>query len=183
MAGGDVRVTNGESWLGSWTLAHAAPHPELRPHVTRYTGYAESATRPFRRREVPTAGVTLIISFGDPLLLTVPAFRWLWTAHDDYNQHVTRYTRPELRRQAEEQGFVEARSHYFFHWLVAAKLAVRLKEAVAGKGGPAQLPPPAINRAMLAICRLEQRLLGAFPPPLGSSLLYLGSCRPPPAGC
>ena len=72
MTAGGVTVSSGESWLGSWTLARSAPHPELRPHVTGYTGYLESASRPFRRREVPTAGVTLIISFGQPLLVTAP---------------------------------------------------------------------------------------------------------------
>ncbi len=116
-----------------------------------------------------------LLAPGGSLLLTVPAFRWLWTAHDDFNHHVTRYTRPELRRQVEEAGFGEVKSHYFFHWLVVAKLAVKIKEKLGGRSGPAELPTPVINRALLALCRLEQRLLRAVRPPLGTSLLYLAA--------
>ena len=31
------------------------------------------------------------------MLITVPAFDWLWTAHDDLNHHVKRYSAAELR--------------------------------------------------------------------------------------
>ena len=32
------------------------------------------------------------------ILITVPAFNWLWTSHDEMNHHVRRYTAPDLRR-------------------------------------------------------------------------------------
>jgi SAM-dependent methyltransferase len=115
-----------------------------------------------------------LLTPGGTILLTVPAFRWLWTVHDTFNHHKTRYTRGELRQQVAAHGFVEVRSHYFFHWLVIAKLAVRFKEALAGESGPASIPSPPVNRALLALCRLEQALLGRIPPPMGSSLLYIG---------
>ena len=50
-----------------------APHPALRQHVRRYTGYAE-AGEPIRRREVVNAGVVLIVSIGPPLRLDGAAF-------------------------------------------------------------------------------------------------------------
>lgn len=115
-----------------------------------------------------------LLAPGGLLLLTVPAFRWLWTAHDDFNHHRTRYTRPRLRRLVEEADLVEVKSHYFFHWLVAAKLAMRAKEALLGTSGPAAVPAAAVNRALLTLCLLEQRLLGVGTLP-GSSLLYLAA--------
>jgi AraC-like DNA-binding protein len=45
-----------------------APHPALREHVRRYTGYAEDGA-PVRRREVVNGRVVLIVSFGPPLRL------------------------------------------------------------------------------------------------------------------
>lgn len=54
----------------TWTMVHRRPHPGLAGVVAGpYCGYVERADRPFRRREVATGNVTLIVSFGDPLEL------------------------------------------------------------------------------------------------------------------
>jgi len=45
-------------------MAHAAPHPALRGQVLRYCGYREDTRAPLARREVATAAVTVIFSFG-----------------------------------------------------------------------------------------------------------------------
>jgi len=65
---------------------------------------------------------------GGVLLLTVPAFRFLWTHHDDVNQHRTRYTRGRLERLLRDGGFTVEGLRYFFHWLVPLKMLVRLRE-------------------------------------------------------
>jgi AraC-like DNA-binding protein len=62
-----VRTQRHASALGSWEMAHAAPHPALRGYVVRYCGYAEDTARPLRRREVASSDVTLIFSFGPSL--------------------------------------------------------------------------------------------------------------------
>ncbi|MEM7354919.1 MAG: class I SAM-dependent methyltransferase, partial [Acidobacteriota bacterium] len=46
---------------------------------------------------------------GGRILITVPAMHWLWTAHDTFNQHQTRYNRGELRQLLTAQGFTENR--------------------------------------------------------------------------
>lgn len=51
----------------SWAFAVGPPHPELREDVLGYTGYVEHARTPLLRRELPTARVPVIISFGDTL--------------------------------------------------------------------------------------------------------------------
>ena len=53
-------------------LVSAAPHPVLRRHVRRYCGYRERTTHPVRRRELPGADVTLIVSLGPQLRLLEP---------------------------------------------------------------------------------------------------------------
>src|SRR5919197_3398325 len=53
-------------------LVPGAPHPNLRRHVRRYCGYRERTLQPVRRRELPGADVTLIVSLGPELRLLEP---------------------------------------------------------------------------------------------------------------
>ncbi len=51
----------------SWAFARCLPAPALRDDVLGYTGYAEHARTPVRRREVPSPRVPVIVSFGDTI--------------------------------------------------------------------------------------------------------------------
>jgi AraC-like DNA-binding protein len=63
-----VSVVSHESDGVAWTMAHAVPHAALGGVVAGpYCWYEERTDLPFRRREVATGRVTLIISFTDPL--------------------------------------------------------------------------------------------------------------------
>ena len=112
---------------------------------------------------------------GGRLVLTVPAFRCLWTNHDDMNHHYTRFTKRSLSPVAEFANLRIERSQYFFHWLVPLKMAVRLKERlIKSPPKPPIIPSPMINRAMLKLSLLEQFIFGTFSPPMGTSLLAVG---------
>ena len=104
---------------------------------------------------------------GGRLVVTVPAFQWLWTHHDDLNRHYVRYTESTLRDVAGRAGLRVEESRYFFHWTVPGKLAVRAKERVLGPGGPERVPAAPVNRALYLLSRAEQ----ALRLPFGSSLL------------
>jgi AraC-like DNA-binding protein len=63
-----ISVVSHESDGVAWTMAHAVPHAALGGVVAGpYCWYEERTDLPFRRREVATGRVTLIISFTDPL--------------------------------------------------------------------------------------------------------------------
>ena len=62
-----VTVARHDSALGRWELASRDAHPILHGDIASYIGYVEDTNRPLRRREVATADVTLIISFGPTL--------------------------------------------------------------------------------------------------------------------
>jgi hypothetical protein len=97
----------------------------------------------------------------------------LWTAHDDINQHLTRYTRQSFGALARQTGLELHELRYFFHWSFFAKLAVRARERLLPR--PAQLervPAAPLNRALLALSLAEQRLPLRLP--FGSSLLAIG---------
>jgi AraC-like DNA-binding protein len=75
MDGSGIRVERHRSELGTWELATRPAHPALRAHVAGYCGFREDIPGGFRRREVPSAQVPLIISFGDPLWVGAPGGR------------------------------------------------------------------------------------------------------------
>jgi acyl-CoA thioester hydrolase len=64
MGGSAVTVVRHDSPLGRWEMASRDAHPRVRGHVGGYIGYLEVTPRPLRRREVPSADITLIISLG-----------------------------------------------------------------------------------------------------------------------
>ncbi len=54
-----------------------------------------------------------VIAPGGSLLVTVPAYPWLWSGHDVINHHRRRYTRRSLQRAAEQAGWEQVRTTYF----------------------------------------------------------------------
>ena len=54
-----------------------------------------------------------VVAPGGALLLTVPAYQWLWSGHDEINHHQRRYTMRSLRAVAEQAGWRQVRTSYF----------------------------------------------------------------------
>jgi 2-polyprenyl-3-methyl-5-hydroxy-6-metoxy-1,4-benzoquinol methylase len=111
------------------------------------------------------------------LLATVPSLMSLWTRHDDHNHHYIRYDKAHFRALVTDAGLCLDECRYFFHWMVAAKLATRLKEAlIPGKPLPPSVPPSALNEGIYALSRLEERVMALLRlrMPFGSSLLAVG---------
>lgn len=112
------------------------------------------------------------------LMITVPAFRCLWTSHDDLNHHLTRYTKQTFLPLADLAGMRVDTCRYFFHWLVPLKLALRAKECLlTTKAAPPLVPPNLINQFCYGLSRLEQFVCGRLRLPVGSSLLIVGGQR------
>ena len=105
------------------------------------------------------------------LVITVPAFSWLWTYHDDINHHFRRYTSKSLNRSVGAAGLSMNVSRYFYSWLIPLKLIVQWKEKLLGvsKATP-KIPGKQMNRLFEGIARLEQNLTRRLPVPAGSSL-------------
>ncbi len=116
-----------------------------------------------------------LLDSGGTVLVTVPAFRAVWTGHDELNHHHRRYTQRSFRAVAEAARFQIFTRRYFFHWVFVAKLFVRVAEALL-RPEPRipHIPPPWTNSLLERICAIERRLLGRLPVPFGSSLLIVG---------
>jgi SAM-dependent methyltransferase len=115
-----------------------------------------------------------ILAPGGRILMTTPAFNWLWTTHDELNHHVTRYTAGEMRSTVQRAGLVTLENGYMFQSLVVPKLIVRAKEALTSV--PARIPripSPALNRAIQAWFRQEYAVAGWLP--FGGSVLTIAA--------
>ena len=125
-------------------------------------------------REAVRHAVSLLKPEGS-VFITVPAFRQLWTNHDRLNEHRTRFTKASLRSLAESAGMKVIEARYFFIWLFAAKLGVRVKERVLpSEPRTPSIPFSALNRFLYLLSVCEERLSRVFRPPFGSSLLVIG---------
>jgi SAM-dependent methyltransferase len=60
------------------------------------------------------------------LLVTVPAYQWLWSQHDDTHHHMRRYTMPRLRSMLRAAGWEPVVETYFNSILLAPIALVRL---------------------------------------------------------
>ena len=115
-----------------------------------------------------------LLAPGGLFVATVPAYRWLWSAHDVVLGHRRRYTRTELRRIVIEAGFTFERATYFNTLLLPAIAAVRLARRLTGRHGhDLQRPPAALNRALAKIFAAERHLVSRVDLPFGGSVLLL----------
>jgi SAM-dependent methyltransferase len=124
-----------------------------------------------------------VLAPGGRLLMSVPAYQWAWTHFDDVNGHHRRYTRSRAVAAVRAQGLVVQRASYAFMGtfpsFAVERLARRLGERAVGRrpslapGGVPPLPrvPRPVERALRALCRLDERLLPSRDLPFGSSVL------------
>jgi SAM-dependent methyltransferase len=99
---------------------------------------------------------------GGHLLVTVPAYQSLWSAHDEINQHYRRYRRSSLLRAAAAAGWQTERVSYFNSMLLAPAAVVRLAERRRPQTpGHSDLDrtPPELDSALVLPLRLEAALL------------------------
>ena len=113
---------------------------------------------------------------GGKVLITVPAFNWLWTKHDDVNHHVRRYTAAEMQRTVGASGLSTDSSRYLFPSLVLPKALVRVREKLLGDSSTVpQIPSHAVNSAVQKALRAEYALTSWVP--FGTSLMVVASKR------
>jgi SAM-dependent methyltransferase len=134
------------------------------------------------------AGFRRMIEVAQPgafMVVTVPAFNWLWSEHDRLNHHYRRYATRSLVSSAQQAGWQPVRTTYFNFVLLAPAAVYRLIEGIGARAlQPASrtvltATPPLLSRLLELPLRVESALLGAgVRIPLGLSLL--GVFRAPP---
>lgn len=74
-------VQRHESDSGRWEMARCDAAAALRPHVRGYVGYVEDSPGPFRRLEMPSDEVHVILSFGPRMRVPQPVTSFVAAPH------------------------------------------------------------------------------------------------------
>ena len=109
------------------------------------------------------------------IVLTVPAFPFLWSRHDELHHHFRRYTAQSLKDVVSRAGGRLLRLTYYNTLLFPVVFGVRMMQRVTGMGGgnDDRMPSSVINALLLRIFASERWLLrytNMFP---GISLLAI----------
>lgn len=114
---------------------------------------------------------------GGYLLLTVPAYPWLFSSHDQALGHERRYTKKNLIKKLHEAGLVMVTIGYWNAWLFPLAVIIRLYKKIRPpqvvKSEAGRLPP-LVNQIGLAILTSENYLIAKhFKFPFGLSLYVI----------
>ncbi len=113
---------------------------------------------------------------GGALLVTVPAYQWLWSGHDEINHHHRRYNRHTLLAAADGAGWHEQSAAHFNSLLLPVAILLRALERFKPSTTKSSLdlwvPPAPLNWALRQPLNLEAAAIGRGKPiPAGLSLL------------
>jgi hypothetical protein len=123
---------------------------------------------------------------GGRLLVTVPAFMFLWSQNDVINMHQRRYTVPELTAKLERHGFRLLRisyNNFFVFPLAAGIIVLRRGRAEPKLASPhfdedayqVEMEPasPVVNTVLTGVGKLEVALLRRVDLPWGTSIIAI----------
>lgn len=109
------------------------------------------------------------------VIVTVPAYPWLWSAHDVLHHHYRRYTSESLRRALDDAGLEPVKLTFYnsllFPIAAVKKLMDRKKEQATIDAVTLDQPPRLLNAALRTVFASERLLLGNGGFPFGVSLL------------
>ncbi|MEB2854465.1 bifunctional 2-polyprenyl-6-hydroxyphenol methylase/3-demethylubiquinol 3-O-methyltransferase UbiG [Pseudomonas atacamensis] len=100
---------------------------------------------------------------GSRFLMTVPAFQFLWSGHDDFLEHKRRYTLAQFETLAGDAGLTVQRGAYYFGAVFPIAAALRLMPQGSPTAQPQsqlKLHHPWVNSVLKTLCRLELPLMG-----------------------
>ncbi len=127
-----------------------------------------------------------VLKPGGKLMITVPAFMWLWSYNDVINEHKRRYTVRELRMKLALSGFRVQRASYnnFFVFPLIAGLRLlrpdtpalespHLTEETEVYQVEMEPTPEPVNSILHGVGWLEAELVERLDLPFGSSVLCM----------
>jgi len=102
-----------------------------------------------------------VLAQGGVVMITVPAYMWLWSEHDVLNEHKRRYVKHQLGSLVRQAGFEIEQLTYFNSYLFPSAVLARLARRIIRSVGKADLsmPPPWANRLMTRVFASERRHL------------------------
>ena len=122
------------------------------------------------------------------LIITVPAYMWLWSGHDEAVHHRRRYTRSQLTHLLESSGYRVRRASYYTSVLLPLMAAQRLLTRLADQlrknreiSYQTRTPPAPLNALLDSLMSLERAIIRRLSLPFGGSLIV--ECEPATRDC
>jgi 2-polyprenyl-3-methyl-5-hydroxy-6-metoxy-1,4-benzoquinol methylase len=109
------------------------------------------------------------------LILTVPAYQFLWTNRDDQHHHKRRYTVNRLKKLIESNGWNVKYISYFNTFLFPLALLDRIKQKVfpLTQDSDLKMPPNYINSIFEKIFSFESKIINKIAFPFGLSIIVV----------
>jgi hypothetical protein len=102
------------------------------------------------------------------LIITVPAYMNLWSAHDVEHHHLRRYTKASLAKTLTTHGY---RVEYASYWNMSLLIPAAILRFFDKTGEGGLTPPPLVNAILNIVLSIEAALIRIIPLPFGVSIV------------
>lgn len=126
------------------------------------------------------AKVQRVLKKDGLVIVSVPAYQWLWSRWDEVLHHKKRYTQSQLAKVLENNGFQILYSSYAYSFLLLPILITRfIKGLFSSKhySSDFKLSSPVINQLMLIIANIERLFITTSGIPFGTSIICVAKKR------
>lgn len=115
------------------------------------------------------------------VIITVPAFRFLWSKWDEALHHKRRYTKEQLAKILTAEGFVIKKNTYIHSFLIIPVIIVRYIKQLNQKpySSDFQMNNGFTNTFLSFISKLEQWWIKRYDMPFGTSVLCIAQKKEP----
>lgn len=116
-----------------------------------------------------------LVAPGGYLVVTVPAYQWMWSHHDEMHHHKRRYTRARIVDDMKAAGLAPVKASYFNALLFPLVAAVRLAKGLFRyHAADDTMPSPWVNSLLRNTFSLEAGWLTRRNLPFGLSIVVIG---------
>lgn len=125
-----------------------------------------------------------VVRPGGTVLVTVPAYRGVWSEHDERAAHRRRYTAVEIADAVAAAGLEVERTTHLFSFLVPPAVLLRctpLRHLVTATDDEVSESHPAVSAVMDLLCAAERAIVRRRRVPVGLSVLVVAHVPGAPA--
>jgi SAM-dependent methyltransferase len=118
-----------------------------------------------------------VIKDDGAIVVTVPAYKWLWSAHDVSLYHKRRYTVRSLTKVAKEAGLRPQKKSYAIVFSLPLVAGFRMLNKVLGRKTDSETSyvklSPAVNKLFTRLLQIEARMHRSVSFPAGTSVVAI----------
>lgn len=175
----EARATIDISKISNLNSLHAGYLPDDIPLTESYDGvFTLDVIEHVEDDSSAVRAIKPLIKNNGYLVLTVPAYQWLWSSHDEANHHYRRYTKRKIERLLNDAGYTIEYSSYFntllFPLAAISRIVAELfKLSKNSDEYSLKMPSRLTNTLFKNIFWLESYWAGRLKMPFGLSIIVV----------